>query len=142
MGKAFILYLKEKGTHQKLSVHDTPQHTGVAERFNRTAVEKVWAMLHASSLLRFLWGEVMNHIVWIMNRTATRALENKTPFEATMGSKPDLTGLREWGEKVWVRTEKGTKLGGCVKEGCWVGFDGNSKGSRIFWPDSRTISVK
>ena len=32
LGKEFILYLKSKGTNQKLTVHDTPQHNGFAKR--------------------------------------------------------------------------------------------------------------
>jgi transposase InsO family protein len=32
LGKEFTLHLKSKGTAQKLTVHDTPQHNGVAER--------------------------------------------------------------------------------------------------------------
>ena len=39
LGKEFIMYLKSKGTVQKLTVHDTPQHNGVAEHQNRTIVE-------------------------------------------------------------------------------------------------------
>ena len=39
MGKEFVLYLKSKGTEQKLMVHDTPEENGVAERCNRTIVE-------------------------------------------------------------------------------------------------------
>ena len=31
LGKAFELHLKEKGTEQKLTVHSTPQHNGIAE---------------------------------------------------------------------------------------------------------------
>src|SRR5271168_2289078 len=36
LGREFILYLNSKGTTQKLTVHDTPQHNGVAEHCNRT----------------------------------------------------------------------------------------------------------
>ncbi|KAJ3511824.1 hypothetical protein NLJ89_g3875 [Agrocybe chaxingu] len=31
LGKEFLLHLKSKGTEQKLTVHDTPQHNGVTE---------------------------------------------------------------------------------------------------------------
>ena len=41
MGKEFVLYLKSKGTEQKLTVHDTPEENGVAEQCNRTIVEQV-----------------------------------------------------------------------------------------------------
>ena len=63
LGKDFIFWLKSKGTAQKLTVHDTPQHNGVAERCNRTIVKRICALLHASGLPRFLWGEAARHIV-------------------------------------------------------------------------------
>ena len=136
MGKEFTLYLKSKGTVQKLNAHDTPQNLGVAERRNWTIVERVRALIHASGLPKFLWGEAARHVVWLMNRTSTKAVDGMTPYEAAFGKKPDLRGLREWGEKVWVRVEGENKLGGRVKEGRWVGVDERSKGVRVYWPDS------
>jgi len=67
LGKEFTLYLKSKGTVQKLTVHDTPQHNGVAKCHNHSIVEHVRALLHASGLLRFLWGKAACHVVWLMN---------------------------------------------------------------------------
>jgi hypothetical protein len=49
-----------------------------------------------------------------MNRTLTKAVNGMTPYEATFSKKPDLREVHEWGEKVWVRTEGGNKLGGRV----------------------------
>ena len=141
-GKDFVAYLKSKGTVQKLNVHDTPQQAGVAERRNRTVVERVRALLHASGLPKNLWAEAARHVVWLLNRTTTRAVEGMTPYEAAFGKKPDLSGVREWGEKVFVRIEGGTKLGGRVREGRWLGVDEQSKGVRIYWPDSKSITVE
>jgi hypothetical protein len=142
LGKGFILHLKSKGTEQKLTVHDTPQHNGVAERRNRTIVERICALLHAGGLPRSLWGEAARHVVWLMNRTPTKAVHGKTPYEAAFGKKPDLSEVREWGEKVWVRIEGGDKLGGRVKEGRWMGVSEDSKGVRVYWPDKRTVSTE
>jgi len=57
LGGDFVAYLKSRGTLQKLSVHDTHQESGVAERRNRTIVERVRTLLHASGLPKFLWAE-------------------------------------------------------------------------------------
>ena len=35
-----------------------------------------------------------------------------------------------------------TKLGGRVREGRWIGMDDESKGARIYWPDSKTVMVE
>jgi len=80
LDKGFTLYLKSRGTEQKLTVHDTPVHNGVAEHCNRMIVEQVQALLHASGLPKFLWGEAACHVVWLMNRTSTKAVDGKTPF--------------------------------------------------------------
>ena len=47
-------------------------------------------------------GEAARHVVWLMNRTSTKAVEGMTPYEATFGKKPDLSEVQEWGERVWV----------------------------------------
>jgi len=57
LGGDFIAYLKSRGTLQKLSVHDTHSESGVAERRNRTIVERVCTLLHASGLPKNLWAE-------------------------------------------------------------------------------------
>ena len=87
---------------QKLTMHDTPQHNGVAEQRNRTILERVHALLHSTGLPRTLWGEAARHVVWLMNRTSTKAVEGMTPYEATFGTKPNLSEVQEWGERVWV----------------------------------------
>lgn len=41
LGQEFILYLNSQGTAQKLNVHDTLQHSGIAERCNCTIVKRI-----------------------------------------------------------------------------------------------------
>jgi hypothetical protein len=112
MEKEFSEYLKKQGTEQKLTVHDTSAHNGVAEWQNQTILERICALLHASELPKNLWGEAACHVVWLMNRVSTKAVEGRTPFEVVFDKKPDLREVREWGEKVFVRVEEGSKLGG------------------------------
>jgi hypothetical protein len=142
LGKEFTLYLKSKGTEQKLTVHDTPQHNGVAECHNQTIVKWICALLHLSGLPKNLWGEAACHVVWLMNCTSMKAVDGMTPFEANFGKKPDLQHVQEWGKKVWVHIEGGDKLGGCIKEGCWLGIDECSKGFRIYWPDKQMVMME
>ena len=127
-GEDFIEYSKLKGTHPKLNVHDTHYQTGVAECQNQTIIERIHAPLHASSLARNLWGEAARHVVWLLNRTTTKAVEGMMPYEAAFGKKLNLKGVHEWGETVFVREEKGTRLGGHVREGKWLWMDEESKG--------------
>ena len=54
--KEFEDYLSRKGIKHRLTIHDTPEQNGVAERLNRTLVEKSRAMLLESNLPKSLWG--------------------------------------------------------------------------------------
>ena len=134
LGKEFVMYLKAAGMKQKLTIHDTLQHNGIAEHLNCTLLEKVRAMLHESGLPRILWGEAVCHAVWLKNRTLTKALDGGMPLKAATGQKPDLSQARMWGSHIWVRVKRGMKLGGRVAEGRWVGVDDNSpNGCRVYW---------
>jgi transposase InsO family protein len=91
----FTNHLKSRGTERRLTTHDTPEHNGVAESLNRRVLERVWAVLHHSSLPKFLWGEAVLHAVWLKNQTSTCALKSLTPFEALTGKKLNLLNLLE-----------------------------------------------
>jgi transposase InsO family protein len=142
MSEEFTKYLAEHGTEQKLTVHDTPEENGVAEVLNRVVTERMRAILHASGLPKFLWGEAVRHVIWLKNRTSTVAVASKTPHEVVTGKKPNLSMLPEWGCPVWVHTKDNSKLDARAIEGRWVGFDEQSKGSRIYWPEKHSITVE
>ena len=65
----FSHHLKCNGTERKLTTHDTPEHNSIAERLNQTLVECMCTILHASGLLKTLWGEALLHVVWVKNRS-------------------------------------------------------------------------
>ena len=78
---------------------------GVAERMNCTLTELARAMIFSAKTPNFLWPEAIAHTAYLHNRTHTRALATKTPFEAWCGHKPDVSHLREFGSPVWILTE-------------------------------------
>ena len=43
---------------------------------------------------------------------------------------------------MWVQIEGGDKLGGQVREGHWVGISDESKGVRVYWPDTKHVTTK
>jgi hypothetical protein len=138
----FIAYLRSRGTTQKLSVHDIHQQAGVAKWRNQTVAERIRTLLHSSGLPQYLWTEAACHAVWLLNHTTTKAGANMTPFEAVFNKKPNLKDVREFSDRVWVRVEKGNKLGGRVREGRWLGLDEQSKGVCVWWPDTKTVTVE
>jgi hypothetical protein len=141
LSKEFMAHLKAAGMTQNLTVHNTPEHNGVAERLNCTLLEKVRAMLHTKDLPKNLWGMAVRHAVWLKNRTPTKVRDKVfVPYERWHCKKLNLKGLREFGSAVWVNDDEG-KLDGCGIEGIWLRFDVESSGSHIYWPN-RSVTVK
>ena len=113
MGKESSQYLQSQGTIQKLTVHDTPGYNGISECLNQTLLECTHTLLHSSKLPKNLWGEAINYVTWLKNRTLTHALpEGKTPYKILYNKKPDMRELHEWGNEVLVHTMDETKLDG------------------------------
>ncbi|CDO78107.1 hypothetical protein BN946_scf184638.g3 [Trametes cinnabarina] len=124
----FKAHLQLSGIEYKLSVHDTSEEAGISERLNRMLMEKVRAMLIEAGLPRSLWGEAVLHATWLKNRTSTKALGGRTPFEAATGSPPNLRGVPVWGSKVWVHSTSDGKLGERAKCGRWLDDDAELEG--------------
>jgi len=82
------------------------------------------------------------HAVYVKNRTATHALDGKTPYEMLHGEKPNLADLPVWGTRVWVHDDTRTKLDMRAREGRWVGFDAETGAHRIYFEDRRTIAIE
>jgi Reverse transcriptase (RNA-dependent DNA polymerase) len=98
--------------------------------------------VHTSGIPKSLWGEALRHATWLKNRTATRALNGKTPFEALYGRPPDLSALRTWGTSVLVHNASGSKLDVRAREARWLGLDVDAKAHRVYWPRTGTVSVE
>ncbi|GBE85560.1 hypothetical protein SCP_0800770 [Sparassis crispa] len=136
------VHLERAGTIRKLTVHNTPEHNGVAERTHLTAFNGVRAVLVGSGLPKWLWGEALAYVVYVYNRTARHALQGKSPFEVRFGHAPDVSNLHEWGSVVYVKVDTNSKFDARGKEARWIGLDHTSNGHRIYWPKEKKISVE
>jgi transposase InsO family protein len=112
----FNQHLAAARTACKLTMHDMPQHNSIAERLNRTLLERVHVLTYRSSLPKALWGKVLHHATWLKNHMATRILNGKMSYEALYGHAPDLSNLQLWGCTVLVHDANGLKLNACVCE--------------------------
>ena len=143
MGDNFTKYLNQQGTERRATTHDTPQHNGVAESLNRRLAEHICTVLHHSGLPKSLWGKAVYHATWLKNRTSTQAIGNITPHERLYGEKLNLGRIPEWGQRVWVHTNTGSKLDAQAIEGRWVGYDKDSTHAhQIYFPDKNSVGVE
>ena len=100
-------------------------------------------LLHQSGLPKTLWAEALLYTVWLKNCTSTHALGTVTPYECLHKSKPNLAGVLEWGQHMWVHNNSGSKLDAQAMVAHWVGYNADSTHAhRIYWPQKRSVSVE
>jgi transposase InsO family protein len=145
-GNAFKQFCQERGIRLEPTVPYTPEQDGVAERANRTILDRCRTLINALAEneddedpqddLKILWPEFMRTAIYLTNRTATRSLQNKTLIEALITDigqplVPDLSHLRTIGCKAYYhipkeRRQQGAKFEARAKAGILVGYEGNS----------------
>ena len=90
-------YCAEKGLQRQLMPPYSPQENSVIEHRNQTVMAMVRCMLKARAVPCTFWGEVVSTAVFILNRSPTKALKNKPPYEAWHGEKPVVQFMRMFG---------------------------------------------
>ena len=132
--KEFTRYLAEEGIRHELTTPRTPEQNGFAERLNRTLMEGVRTMLVDSMLPRRFWAEALSTMVYIRNRSPTKALAGITPHEAWSGYKPRVDHLRIFGCRAYAhipgveRRKLDPKSHKCVL----LGYGTEQKGYRLY----------
>jgi hypothetical protein len=124
-------------------MHNTPQHNGIAKSLNQCILKHICMVLHGSGMPKTLWGKATPFTVWVKNKTTACTLGKVMPYERLYGEKPNLAGLPEWGQCIWVHQMKRPKLDARALEGRWVCYDEDSTHAHhIYWPGKNSISVK
>lgn len=72
-------YCREARIKRETTTIYTHEQNGVTKRKNQTIIEATRSMLHDQGLLKFLWGEAPNNIVYVQNRFPHQYLDFKTP---------------------------------------------------------------
>ncbi|KAL2226226.1 UNVERIFIED_CONTAM: Retrovirus-related Pol polyprotein from transposon TNT 1-94 [Sesamum indicum] len=87
-----------------------PQQNGVAERMNRTLLEKVRCLLISSGLQKSSWGEAVLTAAYLVNLSSSVQLLGKSDETVWSGKKPDVSLLRTFGCSAFVH-QNSDKLG-------------------------------
>jgi hypothetical protein len=100
-------------------------------------------MLKAKRLPGYFWGEAVSSAVHILNRSPTRALAGKTPFEAWYGERPHVHYLRTFGCIEYVKNTRPhlKKLDDRSSKKIFVGYESGSKAWRFYSPDTGCVTV-
>jgi hypothetical protein len=128
--------------HQR-TVPYSPQQNGVAERMNRTIMEKARSMLHYKSVPTEWWAEAVSTAVYLINRSTNTQHTTAKPYELDFKVKPTLEHLRVFGSHGYVHTDKAkrTKLEPKSFRCILLGYAENVKGYRVFDLDASKVKV-
>lgn len=96
--QSFKKFCLERGIRIQYTVPYNPQQNGVAERYNRTIMEKARCLIYDAKLDNEMWGEAVRTSVYLINRLQTRALDvTTTPAELWYGYKPNFEKIKLFG---------------------------------------------
>lgn len=137
----FDAYLAKHGIARQLSGRDSPSQNGGAERLNRTIMEKARSMLYAVGLEIEFWAEAVATVVYLINRSPTKALNGMTPEEAWTGKKPSVAHLKVFGCLAYAHVPKDlrTKLAPKSVKCIFLGYYAGSKSYRLFNLDTKKV---
>ena len=134
---AMLNELKKWGIRHETTIPYSPEQNGLAERANRTIVEKARCMLQGANLPKGLWVEACRASVYLKNRSPTKALINALPEEKWSGKRVDLSHLKVFGCVAYEHVPKQfrKKFDPTSKRHYFVGYCEESKGYLLVDPD-------
>lgn len=137
----FNMLCEEAGINHQLTTPYTPQQNGVSERRNRYIMEMTRCMLHGKNLPKKFWADAASTAVFLQNRLPTKAVKDRTPFEAWHGFKPSIIFLKVFGCLCfsYVPQVKRDKLDKKSAPGIFIGYSTVSKAYKVFQTQTETI---
>jgi transposase InsO family protein len=139
----FDNFCQHEGIKRQFTTAYTPQQNGVAERMNRTLLERTRAMLKAAGLGKSFWAEAVNTACYVINRSPSTAIELKTPMEMWTGKPADYSQLHIFGSPVYVmyNTQEVNKLDSKSRKCVFLGYADGVKGYRLWDPTAHKVVI-
>ncbi|KAG8480261.1 hypothetical protein CXB51_024850 [Gossypium anomalum] len=131
---------KSEGIVRYLTVRHTPQQNGVAERMNRTIMEKVRCMLSNANLPKSFWAEAASTACFLINRSPSVAIEKKTPQEVWSGNPANYSDLKIFGCPAYAHVNNGKLEPRSIK--CvFLGYKAGVKRYKLWCPENRKVVI-
>jgi hypothetical protein len=139
----FSVFCTDGGIKHFTTTPYSPQQNGVVERRNQMVVEMARCLLKTMNVPPEFWGEAVCTAVYILNRSPTKSLDKKTPFEAWFGKKPRVSHLKTFGCTAHVKLIGPglAKLSDRSKKMIFIGYEVGTKGYRFFDPTAKKLVI-
>jgi hypothetical protein len=114
----------------------TPQQNEVAERMNKTLMEKSRSMLSSGRLGQEFWAEAVGTACYLVNRSPSSTLLDKTLHEVWIGKKSSLEYLRVFGCDIYghLPKEDRSKLDNKAEKCIFICYKDGMKGYKLWSP--------
>jgi hypothetical protein len=122
--------LKAKRILMQVTVANSPQTNGLAERMNQTVVGKIRNALSNSGFPSTLWAEIASCVVYTNNRLPISSKDNRILIRILFGVTPSLSRLVSIGTFVIPKQLQTNKLAMRGKETYMVGYSTEKFGLR------------
>lgn len=134
-------FLKKSGIRFQTTTPYTPQQNVLAQRMNRTIVEKTRCMILDAKLTNNYWAEAISTAVYVTNRSPSSGLDGKTPEEVWSGKPLNLSDLKVFGCKATVHfiNPNLKKWDSKSEEYIFVGYCLETKRYRLYHPVSKKL---
>ncbi|KAL4382929.1 hypothetical protein GQ457_15G018860 [Hibiscus cannabinus] len=140
------VYLEEVKSSRSINfcIYLTPPNTlrwnGVSERRNRTLLDMVRSMMSHNDLPNAFWGYALETIAFTLNRVPSKSVQ-KTPHEMWTGKCPNMSFMKVWGCKAYVKHHMSTKLEPKSQKCIFVGYPKEIKGYYFYNPKENKVFV-
>jgi hypothetical protein len=138
-------FFADSGIEHEVTPRYTPQLNGMAERLNRTLIDRVRCLLLSSGLNTSFWKDAMEYAVYIYNRTPHSGINYQIPWEVFHNMKLQrLPKFHIFGSICYyhVPKELRTKLMTKGKKGLFLGFTNTSSLVLTLGEDKEIIEVR
>lgn len=141
LNKDFFKLAKVEGIYLKPGPAYTHELNGVAERYNRTIMNRARCLLSEGKIDKKYWPECIYTAAYIGNRLLANTKITKTPYEIFFNKRPNVSNLRLFGSVAYVRIpeeRRSSKLDPKALKGILVGY--TATGYKILVNDKIKIS--
>ncbi|CAJ2678716.1 unnamed protein product [Trifolium pratense] len=131
VSEQFNEFCRKLGIKRHKTVAYTPQQNGLAERMNRTLLERVRCMLLGAGLPKSFWGEAVNTAAYLINRCPSTGIDLKTPMEVWSGKPADYSNLKIFGALAFAHVKQ-DKLDARAVKCVFIGYPEGVKGYKLW----------
>lgn len=127
-------YFREQGIIHETSCVGTPQQNGRVERKHRHILNVARALRFQAGLPIEFWAECALTACYLINRTPSKLLNDKTPFEMLYKRQPAFDQLRVFGCLSYAHNQNhnGDKFAPRSRRCIFIGYPYGKKGYRLY----------